>query len=341
MADPTPAELQTQIDDLRSLITTQYQPPSGDEFSYPVVGQPMSDKMWKWVTRGIGDGILDLGDRPYWLTDLDNTTDTGVLKTGTEGSSNAIVAGHYHYLSADKTLSFRAVTVTTRYHVCLTYDPTKSDDQNGPISVQVYEGTPPTTMGRIHVVLWIVERRPNELLEDATVTRERPRVAPVSYVWEEDHKPDPNKLLSGSICMVGENGAIYRVTSESSGEDGDRRWYPMQESLQRNDDQSYRWPGHGERFTSTRIGQLVVLEGRVERSNGLDFKASSSNGYHIRTLPEKYRPRVEHRYISKADGYTTRNDAVINIGADGVVKVYPRTDCGWVSVDGCIYLAGS
>lgn len=115
----------------------------------------------------------------------------------------------------------------------------------------------------------------------------------------------------------------------------------MQESAQRNDDGAYQWPGHGMRFTSTRVGQLVVLEGRLERVNGQKFRASASNGYHLRNLPEKYRPAVEHRFIAKADGYVTGNDAVINVGADGVVKAYPRTDCGWISVDGCVYTVGS
>ena len=32
MADPTLEELQQQIDELKSLITTQYEPPSGSEY---------------------------------------------------------------------------------------------------------------------------------------------------------------------------------------------------------------------------------------------------------------------------------------------------------------------
>ena len=342
MADPTPEELQQQIEELRSLITTQYEPPTGNEYSYPMVNQPMNDEMWQYVTLGIGSGVLDEGGRPYWLAGRNNADNTLRISVSTStGTAQAIVRGFYHRMTADKTFTVPGVTSTTTYYFCLTYDPTASTTPGGPISLQMYSGTPPTSMGRSHVVLWKVTRRPNELLTDATVTRERPRVSPPIYVWEESQKPDPSQQLSGALCVVGETGGIYRVTSEDNEDLGDRAWWPLTNVSVRSDDSNHRYPGHGARFTSTRIGQLVVLEGRLERPDGRPYYGSSTDGYHVRTLPVNHRPPNERRFVTKGAGYSTDTMISVNISADGVVRVYPMSNTSWISVDGVSFTVGS
>lgn len=342
MADPTPEELQTQIDELKSLITTTYEPPSGSEYSYPVVNTPLNDEMWQYVTLGIGNGILDEGGQPYWLRGRENVNNTVRIAVSTvTNTAQALLRGFYHRLTADKTFTVPPVAATTVYHFCLTYDPTAHTSPGGPISLQMYAGEPPTSMGRFHLVLWKLTRRPNQLLTDATISRVRPRVAPPIYVWEESHVPPAGQQLSGTLCVVGETGNIYRVSSSATDESGDPIWVPLSDTSLKTDDSSHRWPGHGAKLGSTRIGQIVVLEGRVERPDGRPYYASSTDGYVIRRLPENHRPAVERRFVTKSAGYTNTATAVINVGADGAVTVYPMNDTPWVSVDGIVYTTRS
>ena len=342
MADPTLEELQQQIDELKSLITTEYEPPSGAEYSYPVVNQPMNDEMWQYVTLGIGSGVLDEGGLPYWLRGIENVNDTVKITVSTKtGTAQAILKGFYHRLTADKTFTVPGVQSTTTFNFCLTYDPTASTSPGGPISLQMYAGDPPTSQGRSHIVLWRLRRQPNQLLTDAVVTRERARVAPPIYVWEEAHKPDPTQQLSGALCIVGQTGGIYRVTSGQGEEGEERSWTPVGPSLILGDTSNYKWAGSGSRPKATRFGSIVVLEGRWARVNGSDFFASNSDGYFVRTLPEMYRPDSERRFLTKTTGYNNSNTAVVNISKDGTVRVYPNVNCGWISWDGISYTVGS
>ena len=340
MADPTPEELQTQIDELKSLITTQYEPPTGTEYSYPVVNQPMNDEMWQYVTLGIGSGVLDEGGQPYWLRGRENVNDTvSITASTTTGTAQAIVNGFYHRLTADKLFTVPAVQATTTYHFCLTYDPAASTEPGGPISLQMYAGTPPTTMGRSHVVLWKVTRRPNQLLTGATVERVRPRVSSAVYVWEEAHKPDPNKQLSGSLCVVGETNEIYRVSSEGVDESGARGWVSLVSPSWSNpgDSASYVWPGHGHRRGYRRVGDSVELRGRVARSNGSNFVPGGANdaGYLVYELGSGVAPKSEQRFITATSGWTGQQLCVVTVSTTGSVYAMPVLGpATWLSLDG-------
>src|SRR5699024_10730904 len=124
------------------------------------------------------------------------------------------------------------------------------------------------------------------------------RISPVIYVWAEDHKPDPETMLWGSICMVGETGSVYRnVAPSTDGEDtGPRRWTKHQDQDLRElkpvtvekPDASYVYPGSGARAKSTRIGNLVVLEGRLARNSGSNFVGNEAR--HVDTLPPEHTP---------------------------------------------------
>ena len=331
------------IGPMRDILLTAAEPPSGPEFSYPVVDQAVSSSMWSWITKGVGNGIIDLGDDPYTLTGLSNATNAGVLKPGTGGTANAIVEGFCHQLSEDMTVSLPMPSSgTIAYSVCLTHDPRNNDSAGGPISVQVYSGTPPTTFGRVHVVLWTVRRSANQLLTDATVERFRPRVAPAIYVWDESHKPDPAQQLWGSLCVVGSTGAIYRATTvnEAGGDSGARAWVPLTDVNLRGDNSAYEYVGHGARIGSTRIGQLVVLEGRVRRTGGAIFSGGTQNGYLVHILPQRHRPPTERRFIASGAGLTDNRHVVVSVYPDGEVRVFPNRNTSWVSIDGCTFTVG-
>lgn len=342
-------ELEQRVNDLEALITVTDNPVEGDEYSFPVPNYPMDQKQFQLLSLVNGNGIIDRGDYPYWLegwgTDAETNQKNSLrLRVGQKHNrAEAEVAGYFHVLNEDKTVLLPAVSSTTTYRVCLTYDSRQDDDRVGPVSVQVYTTEPPTTFDRINVTLYAVTREPNQLLTDAKVERFRPRtVAPIA-VLRREHLPDPANVLFGSVAYIyGENDIVI-ARGASTEEGGPTRWDSMfaPDISLRGDSANYEWEGTGDPFRSTRVGTLVVLEGRIARAGGTQFYASNSDGYHIRTLPEGHRPRYSKRFITKADGFNdTRRDVVINIGSDGVVRAYPRQDCSWVSVDGIVYTVG-
>lgn len=349
-------ELEQQVQELRALITTDYQPPSEEEYSYPVVGQPLSDEQWQYVTRAMGDGILDDGGSPYWLKKLATDAETNqrnqmVLTVSWEHSNaQASLRGFFHRLMADKVLNFPGVTTDTTYYVVLKYDPLGHNKATGPITAEVVTNLD-YTQGKNYVVLWSVNRKPNQLLTDATITRLRPRLAPSFYVWDESHMPQASKVLWGTVCHVGRSGKMYRSSGPDGADAENREWVLQQDEDLKNlapdvsirgDGSGYEYAGSGTPLRSTRFGNLVVMEGRVKREGGAQFYASSTSGYYIRTLPEAHRPPNERRFITKADGVAgVLRSAVIVVSASGEVRAYPAQDCNWVSVDGCVFTIGS
>lgn len=218
-------ELEQQIQELRDLITTPYQPPSGVEQSFPIVNAPLSDEQWQLVTLGLGDGVLDQGGQPYWLRGRENANNTlRITVSFTTDDAQAVLRGFYHRMTADKTFTVPGVTTTTVYHFCLTYDPFGHTKPEGPISLQMYAGEPPTTQGRFHVVLWKLTRKPNQLLTDAEVERIRPKVSPMITVNRYEDLPEVSKMLWGTRCLVTQDGVEYRA-SGSSEEDGGPTWW--------------------------------------------------------------------------------------------------------------------
>ena len=344
----TNEELEQRVKELESLIIAQYDPPTGPEYSFPVPGQPIDQDQFQLLSLTDGNGIIDRGDYPYWLEGWGSDSETNqknsmVLKTGGLGKAEAIIGGYYHVLNENKTIPLPAVTETTTYYICLTFDPRYIEETgelaNQSVSVQVYDDDPPTTFGRINIVLYTVTRKPNQLLTDATVERFRPRtVAPIA-VLRREHLPDPANVLFGSVAYIyGENDIVI-ARGASTEEGGPNRWDSMftPDVIVRGPTASYEWAGSGDDFRSTRIGNLVILEGRLKRTSGDTFKANYAPGYNIRNLPPEHSPRASKRFITKAGGFDSDYHFVVNISSDGTVQVYPNRDAEWVSVDGISY----
>lgn len=215
--DPTPYDLlqDAAIEGLQEIVTPYYTPPGDAEYSFPVVGQGITADQYRLMSLGQANGIIHgdngvVNDSPnstgyrYYLeghaTDAEtNQRNTLMLRAGT--SAEAILEGFYHRLSEDMELSFPAVSTPTTYHVCLTYDPRREDEPTGPIHVEVYAGEPPTTHGRVHVILHTVERQPNQLLSQATRTRYRPYTAGVVSIQTEAQLPDVNSYPAGTLAV--------------------------------------------------------------------------------------------------------------------------------------------
>ena len=337
MAYPTLEELQQQIDELKSLITTQYEPPTGNEYSYPVVNQPMNDEMWQYVTLAMGNGILDEGGQPYWLRGRENVNNTlKITVATTTGTAQGVVRGFYHRLTEDKSFTVPGVSSTTVYHFCLTYDPTASTTPGGPISLQMYAGTPPTTLGRFHVILWTLTRQPNQLLTDAAIVQHRPKVVSRISVGSPDYLPDARGMLWGGEAVVShgwEKGALYTV---SGVEDGvPTSWESVTDPAWENLSYipTYRHPGHGYRLGIQRVGKRRFLRGRVARDSGANF-VSGSGGYWVCTLPVGDRPSQEVRLTISGAGFNPPNQHSVVINTDGEVRAYMSTNVSWYSLDG-------
>lgn len=218
-------EIEQQVADLRDLITTPYQPPSGPEQSFPIVNAPLSDEQWQLVTLGLGDGVLDQGGQPYWMRGRENANNTLRITTSTTtGDAQAVLRGFYHRMVEDKVFTVPGVTANTLFHFCLTYDPLGHSKPEGPITLEMYAGAPPLTLGRFHAVLWTLLRRPNQLLTDATVKRVRPKVTPMLTVDREDDRPPVEKVLWGTRVLCTESGIEYRAYGSGDETDGPTDW---------------------------------------------------------------------------------------------------------------------
>src|SRR5699024_7606236 len=141
-----------------------------------------------------------------------NQRNTLFLRAGT--SAESIVEGFYHRLTEDMELPFPAVTTTTVYHVTITYDPRLF--KTTPLKIEVYPGEPPTSQGRIHLLLHTVERKPNQLLTQATITRFRQYTAGLLSVQNEDQLPDPRSVPAGTLAVPSASGRGIYVRSNTS-----------------------------------------------------------------------------------------------------------------------------
>lgn len=338
MADPTPAELQSQIDALTELITTTYEPPTGSEYSYPVVNQPMNDEMWAYVTRGIGDGVLDEGGQPYWFRGRENVNNTvRVTVSTTTGAAQAILKGFYHKLIEDKTFTVPAVSSNTTYYFCLTYDPAASTSPGGPITLQMYAGTPPLTMGRSHIALWELDRKPNQLLTDCVFRRVRPKIAPTITVDEESHMPEPSRVLWGTQCFVSAKSAWYRAVGASDETGGPTRWSAVSDLSWTDPGGTgeYEWAGHGyRRGARVTPDGYIEMRGHISRIGGGNF-TTGSHGYQMYDLSSYPLPDKSQTFVTASTGYNPPALVKIEYHRDGLVRAYPiNRDCSWISLDG-------
>src|SRR5699024_7131765 len=71
-----------------------------------------------------------------------------------------------------------------------------------PLKIEVYPGTPPTTYGRDHVVLFKVHREPNQLLSQAIIGRVNQWLGNIINVWSEAQLPDPTHVEYGTLAVV-------------------------------------------------------------------------------------------------------------------------------------------
>ena len=338
------------IGPMRDILLTAAEPPSGPEFSYPVVDQAVSSSMWKWITRGMGSGILGEGGQPYWYRNVSNANNTAQIAVSTiSGEAHAMIGGYYHHLSQAVTVPLpMPASGTVTYHVALTYDPRRESDPEGPIKLETHTGSLPTTFDREHIPLWSITRSANQLLTDATVQQYRPFVTPSTTYNRREHLPDAGMMLSGTTARTRLDGGLFMALQGNEvgadGESATARWVNVGEPQWfmfggDGDGTYFKYPGHGARMAWSWHNGIVYLQGRLRRSSG-NFEASNTSGYLIMTLPEAYRPLSERRFTTAASGYANPSTTNIQILSNGQVRVFVNRTTPWVGFDGINYRAG-
>ena len=233
MSEPTQYDLvqDARLDAHERLITPQDRERYGVEYSFPVVGQQVSDDEFQQMMLSTAAGILDQGGKPFWLKNFDDASRTAQLTVSTTTKdAKAAINGFFYRLVQDMTVSLPMPSSATTYHICLTYDPLGHGRQSGPISVQVYAGPPPYRDGLLHVELWTVECKPSQLLSDAKVTQKRPKISPAIHVDYPESMPDPRTQLWGATCYIrsgDEAGTKYVASGASEETGGPTEWVTL------------------------------------------------------------------------------------------------------------------
>lgn len=187
--------------------------------SFPVLNQPLTDQQWGQVTLGFGSGVLGASSGNYAYSGVNNAANTAVLSAGTNNMAQAIVAGYYHRIDANHTISLPASTSGTRtYYVGLTYDPLRHAEPEGPVSITVTTSKP-SGSGKVYLPLYEVVRTANQLLSDATVRVRRVLISPTLSVATPDQLPNASEMMQGTLCQTSNLNMVWRVSAD--------RWVPV------------------------------------------------------------------------------------------------------------------
>lgn len=184
------------------------------EQSFPVLEQPLSDQQWGQIAEGFGSGIMARGTEPYGIPagGIDNAANTVTIggRSALDGDGRAVLAGFFHRYDADVVMSVPAVTSTTTYHLGLTYDPTKHDAPNGPVSLTLTKSAP-AGGGKKYLPIYTITRRANELLSSATIQDRRAFIASTITVKGSNALPPADSVLTYTVATDWETGQQWQM----------------------------------------------------------------------------------------------------------------------------------
>lgn len=330
-----------RLDSLESLVTAEYQPPAGTEYSYPVSNQGITQDQFRNMMRGLGKGTItqhdaDTARNSYRLVDHGSDSETNqrntlILRPATNtGHAETASNGFFHVLTDDMELPFPAVTSSTTYHVTVTYDPRLF--KTTPLKIEVYPGEPPTTYGRDHIVLFKVRREPNQLLSQATRTPVNQWLGNVINVWSEENLPDPTHVEYGTMVVVinskeGDGGLPELYTSR-----GVLGWVPIKENPKKYDITLRNgWEVYASfgLFRATLKDGWVTLQGVMRNGAWTESRFAS--------LPAPLHPRRSRLLY----GFNTYSGTLIDVrvGQNGDMTFGNPTGTrpSWITFDGVSY----
>ena len=209
--EPSDYDLYVQdprLDSLESLISAEYEPPEGAQYSYPIANQGITQDQWQQMNLTAGDGVIITEDSEYSFRLVKHDTDsetnqrnTLILKVSDNtGRNEASMAGFYFRQTEDIELPFPAVTSTTTYYVTVTYDPRKF--KTNPLRIEVFANDLPRQQGQQHIVLRTVRRSANQLLSQAPISTLRHYVSPVITAVTKSGLPESTDVLYGTLGIV-------------------------------------------------------------------------------------------------------------------------------------------
>lgn len=346
MTEPTLYDLEqdSRIEALESLVTAEYEPPAGTEYSYPVANQGITQDQFRNMMRGLGKGTItqhtsDTAQNSYRLVDHGSDAETNqrntlILRPATNtGQAETASNGFFHVLTDDTELPFPAVTSSTTYHVTVTYDPRLF--KTTPLKIEVYPGTPPTTYGRDHIVLFKVHREPNQLLSQATRTPVNQWLGNVINVWAEENLPDPTHVEYGTLAVVinPRSGIPDLYTSR-----GVHGWVTVMEedkfnvSYLQNNWENY--PDFGD-LKGTISRGMVHLQGTIRRGEWIA-------GRNIANVVSRAAPAKTCFLDVRSSSSTNRPD--IRINSSGEIYISNTggiSSPSWLTFDGVSYPLGA
>lgn len=350
MAEPTLYDLEQdqRLDSLESLVTAEYQPPAGTEYSYPVANQGITQDQFRNMMRGLGKGTItqhtsDTAQNSYRLvahgSDAEtNQRNTLILRPATNtGQAETASNGFFHVLTDEMELPFPAVTSPTTYHVTVTYDPRLF--KTTPLKIEVYPGAPPTTHGRDHIVLFKVRREPNQLLSQATRMPVNQWLGNVINVWAEENLPDPTHVEYGTLAVVIIPSRADGARPELYSSRGVHGWVKVSGPSDHDwttIDGKNGWTSESAKVRHTPLG--LQLAGYLSNTSG-----QQNEDFRTGELPEGYRPNYTFR--GSAQVSTGLNPVRVEVEGNG--SIYYRRPSGIglpnnICLDGIIipYTAG-
>ena len=341
---PTNYDLQQdqEIEGLKEIVTTTYQPPGDMEESFPIVDEPMNDEQWAHLAKAYGSGVISYGGAPYRYSNVDDVNNTMIIHAADDEGreSGAVLEGFAHRMMDNVTVKVPAVSVATDYVIGLQYDPLR---ERNPIKLGCFERPLDVTQGKKYIPIWEGRRNPSTVLSSVTWNTARSRISPTTTVARERYLPDPRHsgLMWGTICYTYRDREWFQLQWATE-EGGEMVWVRLggaQQSYTRPDG-VYKWVGHGAKPGADRIGDVVYLAGRLDRGSsfeGRNFNAGTD--YELMTLPEGMRPKSERRFIAKASGFVDADaTATIRIYADGRVIATPHRELSWLGLDDISYV---
>ena len=342
MADPTLEELQTQIDELKDLITTQYEPPSSVESSFPVVDAPMNDEQWGALFKSFGSGVISFGQWPYRLfldpdSDVTNQVRISPATDVATKDSVGVVEGFAHRLLEHKYLTIPAVQVRTRYLIALQYDPVRAQNTGEPVVLDVFAGTLDQSQGKKYVLLHEGYRDPSTVLSQMTWTGVRPRLAPTITVHRAVNLPNPQHsgLIWGTRCLCTDEGTEWMLTHHPTTEVmrweniSDPAWAALPLARYRGQ------ASHGFAAGFQKKGNKVRLRGHITRVvDGREALFPSATELVMGTLPSFARPAQDHVVLTAISGQANPRSARITVEPSGRVVAYVGSECSWIALDG-------
>src|SRR5690625_2751117 len=345
MAEATEYDkLQDQrLDELESLITAEYQPPEGVEYSYPIANQGITQTQFRNMMRALGKGTItqhdsDTAQSSYRLVPHASDAETNQRNTlllrpapsfnQAETASN----GFFHVLTEAMELPFPSVTSKTTYYVCVTYDPRKF--KTDPLKIEVYPGTPPTSEGRDHVVLFTVTRSPNQLLSQATIGRVNQWLGHVINAWSYNELPDPTHVEYGTLAVVLIPSSERDTGPELYSSRGVHGWVPIYKETKyapsrfMNDWSNTSVGGYG--------GVQFTLINNVVHASGMMSSGFWGTTRDIMQLRNDVIP-ASTKTVSATHGHG--GTVTLEIKRDGYVRVrnLNGNSSSWVSLDGISY----